>query len=67
MKDRITKDPAATPAHGPVRLVGQWLSRLKPRSKDQDLPPPGQRSGHGSDSLEPYLHHGRTTRPSPLE
>jgi hypothetical protein len=30
-------------------------------------PPPGQRSGSGSDSVAPYLDEARNSRPGPLE
>jgi hypothetical protein len=66
MKERMQDEPAPGELHGPG-LVGQLLARLKPRLKPQELAPPGQRSGHGSDSIEPYLDQVRSTRPSPLE
>ncbi|MEJ8834983.1 hypothetical protein [Ramlibacter sp. AN1133] len=31
------------------------------------LPPPGQRSGSGTESLAPYLSNYRNSRPGPLE
>lgn len=31
------------------------------------LQPAGRRTGEGTESLAPYLHHGRSTRPGPLE
>jgi len=34
---------------------------------DSLLPPPGQRSGRGTESLAPYLDHYRNSRPGRLE
>lgn len=45
-------------------LLRRLLGGLKP---DQALPPAGQRSGEGVDSLEPFLEQERNTKPGPLE
>ncbi|WP_427914580.1 hypothetical protein ACPWT1_06600 [Ramlibacter sp. MMS24-I3-19] len=50
-------------------LLGALLRGLS-RSRSAAPPPlapPGQRSGTGSDSLEPYLANQRDSRPAPLE
>jgi hypothetical protein len=51
----------------PSSLVSRLLGSLQRRALASNLPPPGQRSGEGADSLGPYLEQGRSTRPSPLE
>jgi len=64
------KDTGCTPARAasPAQLIRALLRRLsRPRREPGPLLPPGKRSGHGSDSLEPYLKHGRDSAPGPLE
>ncbi len=58
------RSPAAwTPRSLVRRLVGQ----VRPARAEDPLPPPGERSGAGTDSLQPFLQHTRSTRPGPLE
>ena len=56
---------AKTPG-GILGALLRGLSRSAPKENAQ-LAPPGQRSGSGLDSLEPYLEQGRNSRPGPLE
>lgn len=53
----------------PSSLMRSLLGRIRTRPAEQSpsLRPPGERSGRGSDSIEPYLRHNRSTRPGPLE
>ncbi|TFZ07947.1 hypothetical protein [Ramlibacter humi] len=51
----------------PRNVMLRLLENLRRRSGRRELPPPGQRSGEGAGSLEPYLEHNRRTRPAPLE
>lgn len=64
-----TDSPPAPPQGGRAsRLMGQLMGKLRSRKRDADpLPPPGQRSGEGSDSIGPYLRQSRKSRPAPLE
>ena len=50
----------------PSGLVRGLLARLR-RRQISELPPAGQRSGEGTESLAPYLEQGRISRPAPLE
>ena len=50
---KVTRRPAAPPAGDELPL--------------DSLPPPGQRSGRGAQSLAPYLDQFRNSRPGPLE
>ena len=59
--------PAAEASVTPSGLFRSLLGSLRRREQARDLPPPGQRSGEGSESLGPYLEQERSTRPSPLE
>ena len=54
-----------------LRLL-QKLTRPAQRPAGDERPPdsllpPGQRSGEGTESLEPYLNQYRNSRPGPLE
>lgn len=60
-------EPAAAPARAPSGLFGALLAALRRREQARELPPPGQRSGEGTDSLGPYLEQARSSRPAPLE
>jgi hypothetical protein len=51
----------------PSGLVRRLMDGLRRRQQATELPPAGQRSGEGSDSLAPYLEQGRSSRPAPLE
>lgn len=59
------------PAKGtrsPQGLLGALLRGLsRQRPAPGPLAPPGQRSGNGTESLEPYLANQRDSRPAPLE
>ena len=57
-------EPATPPPSG---LVRRLMDGLRRRQQATELPPAGQRSGEGSESLAPYLEHGRSSRPAPLE
>ena len=66
LKKRSQPTPAA--AQGPQKrstLLRSLLGRLK--RQDPPLRPPGQRSGEGASSLEPFLQKERDTKPGPLE
>jgi hypothetical protein len=57
-----------TRAASPAQMLRALLRRLSgARAEPQPLLPPGRRSGRGSESLEPYLKHGRDSAPGPLE
>jgi hypothetical protein len=58
--------PAPT-ASRPSSLVQRLLGGWRRRQAARELPPAGQRSGEGTDSLAPYLEQGRSSRPAPLE
>jgi hypothetical protein len=47
--------------------VQRVLDAVRKRRPPEPLKPPGQRSGSGAKSLEPYLEQGRKSRPAPLE
>ena len=51
----------------PSGLVRRLMDGLRRRQQATELPPAGQRSGEGSESLTPYLEQGRSSRPAPLE
>jgi len=51
----------------PSGLVQRLLAGLRRRQQAVELPPAGQRSGEGSESLAPYLEQARSSRPAPLE
>lgn len=60
--------PADRNRASPSALFRSLLRKLaRSRTGSAALPPAGQRSGRGSDSLEPYLSEARRTRPGPLE
>ena len=48
-------------------LFRRLLAGLRRQQQAVELPPAGQRSGEGSESLAPYLEQGRSSRPAPLE
>ena len=54
-----------------LRLLQKLTRPALPSAGDAPPPtsllPPGQRSGRGTESLEPYLDHYRNSRPGPLE
>jgi hypothetical protein len=54
-----------------LRLLQKLTRPAQPPTDDEcppdSLPPPGQRSGEGTESLEPYLNQYRNSRPGPLE
>ena len=57
-----------TGTRSPQGLLGALLRGLsRARTAPEPLAPPGQRSGNGSESLEPYLANQRDSRPAPLE
>ena len=66
MKNTLSERFAVPPAKvgAPSGLIGRLLVRLQP---SKPLAPPGQRSGHGSSSIEPYLRNSHPTRPSTFE
>lgn len=71
-KKRGGASPAASPASTengtpPSGLVRRLLAGLRRRQQAVELPPAGQRSGEGSESLAPFLEQGRSSRPAPLE
>jgi hypothetical protein len=49
------------------KATGRIASRKPQEPADSSLRPPGERSGKGSSSIEPYLNQSRNTRPGPLE
>lgn len=51
----------------PSGLISRLLLRLQAGAAARPLSPPGQRSGHGSRSIVPYLRNSLLTRPSTLE
>jgi hypothetical protein len=67
------RDEALRSRHGTLLqcLLHTMKRPLWPASVQQQasasLPPPGSRSGRGTESLVPYLDHVRSTRPAPLE
>lgn len=66
-KDKDAGSPTNKGA-SPAQIFSALWRRLSRRRLDpQPLQPAGRRSGRGSDSLEPYLKHGRDSAPGPLE
>ena len=70
--DEDQRDAAAS--EGARTLFLRFLQRLtRPvtttggEGAPESLPPPGQRSGRGTESLAPYLDNYRNSRPGPLE
>ncbi|MGZ5178979.1 MAG: hypothetical protein ACXWC6_10515 [Ramlibacter sp.] len=60
--------PADRNRSTPSSLFRSLMRKLgRSRTGAAALPPAGQRSGRGSDSLEPYLSEARRTRPGALE
>lgn len=79
-KDRepqtLRRGQAAARRRGPGALIRRLIQRMTtpaPSGGDaragapEALSPEGKRSGSGSESIAPYLDHGRSTRPGPLE
>jgi hypothetical protein len=69
-KKRSGAPPSTGTEHAnppPSGLVRRLMAGLRRRQQATELPPAGQRSGEGSDSLAPYLEQGRSSRPAPLE
>lgn len=69
-KKRSGAPPPATNEQAnprPSGLVRRLMDGLRRRQQATELPPAGQRSGEGSESLTPYLEQGRSSRPAPLE
>jgi hypothetical protein len=54
-----------------LRLLQKLTRPAQPPAGDapagDGLPPPGKRSGSGTESLAPYLSNYRNSRPGPLE
>ncbi|KQT07591.1 hypothetical protein [Ramlibacter sp. Leaf400] len=65
-KRHVPQPPKEEPASPPSGLVRRLLDGLRRRQLNE-LPPAGQRSGEGTESLAPYLEQGRNSRPAPLE
>ena len=66
-KHRQVPQPAQEETSAPPSGLVQRLLGGFRRRQPSALPPAGQRSGEGTDSLTPYLEHGRNSRPAPLE
>jgi len=57
-----------------IRRLLQRVTRAGPAASEsgaegapEELPPPGNRSGKGAASVQPYLNQTRNSRPGPLE
>jgi hypothetical protein len=61
------RDPESRISAIPRQLIRKLVENLRPPTATYTLQPPGQRSGHGSRSVEPYLREERGTRPGRLE
>jgi len=51
----------------PARLLRKLLLVLRKRDPPKQLPPAGERSGEGSQSLAPFLEEARNSKPGDLQ